>query len=86
MLGDRNTASGNDDRHGGGNVDAVRPVSAGATDVDRAESEPSVAFEVNAQGFMMTEIAPGYDPTEIQSLTAAPISIASDLREFQTIR
>ena len=43
-------------------------------------------FEVNAQGFMMTEIAPGYDPTEIQSLTAAPISIASDLREFQTIR
>ncbi|MDA1036425.1 MAG: 3-oxoacid CoA-transferase subunit B [Chloroflexi bacterium] len=43
-------------------------------------------FEIGAQGFVMKEIAPGYEPDDIQAVTGATLTIAPDLREFQTAR
>jgi 3-oxoacid CoA-transferase B subunit len=43
-------------------------------------------FEIGPQGFVMKEIAPGYEPGEIQAVTSALITIAPDLREFQAVR
>ena len=40
-------------------------------------------FEVTPQGFLLTEIAPGYTPEEVQAVTEAKLLIADDLREFQ---
>jgi acyl CoA:acetate/3-ketoacid CoA transferase beta subunit len=39
--------------------------------------------EVTASGFVLKEIAPGYEPAEVQALTGAPLAISPDLREFQ---
>lgn len=43
-------------------------------------------FEVGEQGFVMKEIAPGYEPADIQAVTGVPLTIPSDLREFQIAR
>ncbi len=43
-------------------------------------------FEPAQDGFLMREIAPGYTPEEVRSLTGAPLRIAPDLREFQQVR
>lgn len=40
-------------------------------------------FEVTTKGFLLTEIAPGYTPEEVQALTEAPLIISTDLKEFQ---
>ncbi len=40
-------------------------------------------FEVGPQGFTLREIAPGYDPDEVQAATGASLTIANDLRDFQ---
>jgi len=40
-------------------------------------------FSVGPSGFTLREIAPGYTPADVQSLTAAPLAIAPDLREFR---
>ena len=42
-------------------------------------------FEVTPQGFLLTEIAPGYTPRDVQALTEAQLIIADDLKEFQGI-
>ncbi len=42
-------------------------------------------FEVTPQGFLLTEIAPGYTPEEVQAVTEAKLLIASGLREFQAL-
>jgi 3-oxoacid CoA-transferase B subunit len=39
--------------------------------------------EVTAAGFVLKEIAPGYEPEEVQALTGAPLAISPHLREFQ---
>ena len=39
-------------------------------------------FEVTEDGFLMREIAPGYDPEEVQSMSESQLSIASDLKEI----
>jgi 3-oxoacid CoA-transferase B subunit len=39
--------------------------------------------EVTAAGFVLKEIAPGYEPVEVQALTGAPLAISPDLCEFQ---
>ncbi|MBM3224073.1 MAG: 3-oxoacid CoA-transferase subunit B [Candidatus Tectomicrobia bacterium] len=40
-------------------------------------------FEITPQGFMLREYAPGWTPEEIQELTEAKLTIASDVREFR---
>lgn len=40
--------------------------------------------EVTPSGFVLKEIAPGYDPAEVQALTGAGLAIAPDLQVFQT--
>ena len=40
-------------------------------------------FAVTPQGFALREYAPGWTPAEIQELTAAPLIIPDDLREFR---
>ena len=39
-------------------------------------------FEVTPDGFLMKEIAPGFDPEEVQSMSEAKLSIAQDLSEI----
>jgi 3-oxoacid CoA-transferase B subunit len=43
-------------------------------------------IEITPSGFLLKEIAPGYEPEEVQVLTGAPLSVAPDIREFQTVR
>ena len=40
-------------------------------------------FEVTERGFLMREIAPGYEPEEVQTLTEAKLIIAEDLRKLE---
>ena len=40
--------------------------------------------EITPSGFLLREIAPGYEPEEVQALTGADLAIASDLRTVQT--
>ena len=39
-------------------------------------------FEVTPNGFLMREIAPGFDPEEVQSMSEAKLSIAQNLSEI----
>lgn len=39
-------------------------------------------FEVTNEGFVMKEIAPGYDPDEVQTMTDAQIIVSRSLKEF----
>jgi 3-oxoacid CoA-transferase B subunit len=39
-------------------------------------------FRVTEHGFVMTEIAPGYTPEEVQAVTGATLDFAPDLCEF----
>ncbi len=41
-------------------------------------------FQVTPEGFLMTEIAPGYTPEEVQAATEARLNISPDLAEFRT--
>jgi 3-oxoacid CoA-transferase B subunit len=41
-------------------------------------------FEVGPSGFVLKEIAPGYQPAEIQEVTGVEFTVSADLREFQT--
>jgi 3-oxoacid CoA-transferase B subunit len=40
-------------------------------------------IEITPSGFLLKEIAPGYEPFEVEALTGTTLTIASDLREFQ---
>ena len=40
-------------------------------------------FEVTERGFLMREIAPGYEPEEVQALTEAKLAIAEDIRKLE---
>jgi 3-oxoacid CoA-transferase B subunit len=40
-------------------------------------------FEVTPHGFTLKEIAPGFEPGEVQEATGAQLTIASDLSEFR---
>jgi len=40
--------------------------------------------EITPSGFLLREIAPDYEPEEVQALTGADLAIASDLRTVQT--
>lgn len=40
-------------------------------------------IEITPSGFHLKEIAPGYEPFEVEALTGTTLTIASDLREFQ---
>ena len=42
-------------------------------------------FEVTARGFLLTEIAPGYTPDDVQAVTAAPLAVSPNLREFARV-
>ena len=42
-------------------------------------------FEVTAGGFLLTEIAPGYTPDDVQAVTAAPLAVSPNLREFARV-
>ena len=39
--------------------------------------------EVDAQGFLLREIAPGLTVDDVKAATAAPLRVASDVREMQ---
>ena len=41
-------------------------------------------FETTSEGFVLREIAPGYTPEEVQSVTEARLVIPDDMKEFQT--
>jgi acyl CoA:acetate/3-ketoacid CoA transferase beta subunit len=41
-------------------------------------------IEITPSGFLLREIAPDYEPEEVQALTGADLAIASDLRTVQT--
>ena len=41
-------------------------------------------FETTSQGFVLREIAPGYTPEEVQSVTEARLVIPNDMKEFQS--
>ena len=40
-------------------------------------------FEIGPEGFIMTEIAPGWTPEEVQELTEAKLDISPDLTDIQ---
>ena len=40
-------------------------------------------FDVTSEGFVLREIAPGYNPEEIQELTEAKLTISPDLKEVE---
>jgi 3-oxoacid CoA-transferase B subunit len=40
-------------------------------------------IEITPSGFLLKEIAPGYEPEEVQALTGTTLTLATDLREFQ---
>ena len=42
-------------------------------------------FEITEQGFLLTEIAPGYTPEEVQAVTGAHLNVSPDLREFARV-
>jgi 3-oxoacid CoA-transferase B subunit len=42
-------------------------------------------FEVGPSGFVMKEIAPGYEPNEVQAMTGAKLTISPHLCEFQMV-
>jgi len=42
--------------------------------------------EVTQSGFVLKEIAPGYEPAEVQALTGAQLTIAPNLSLFQTAK
>jgi len=42
-------------------------------------------FEITDDGFLLREIAPGYTPAEVQEVTAAKLTVAPDIRDFQTL-
>ena len=39
-------------------------------------------FEITEQGFLLTEIAPGYTPEDVQAVTGAQLTVSPNLREF----
>ena len=39
-------------------------------------------FEITEDGVLMREIAPGYEPQEVQALTGARLTVAKDLKEL----
>ena len=40
-------------------------------------------FEVTPDGFLLKEIAPGYNPEDVQAVTEARFLVAEDLKQFQ---
>ena len=40
-------------------------------------------FDITSEGFVLREIAPGYNPEEIQELTEASLAISPDLKEVE---
>ncbi len=42
-------------------------------------------FEITEQGFLLTEIAPGYTPDDVQSVTGAQLTVSPTLREFARV-
>ena len=40
-------------------------------------------FEVTNDGFLLKEIAPGYTPQEVQSVTGARLTVSDDIREVR---
>ncbi|MXY60377.1 MAG: 3-oxoacid CoA-transferase subunit B [Chloroflexi bacterium] len=42
-------------------------------------------FEITEQGFLLTEIAPGYTPGDVQAVTGAQLIVSPNLREFRRL-
>ncbi|MFQ5875836.1 MAG: 3-oxoacid CoA-transferase subunit B [Dehalococcoidia bacterium] len=40
-------------------------------------------LEITEEGFLLIELAPGFSPDEVQSVTEAPMSVSPDLREME---
>ena len=40
-------------------------------------------FKVTPDGFLLTEIAPGFTPQEVQALTEAKLTLSAELAEFR---
>ena len=40
-------------------------------------------IEITSRGFLLREIAPGYEPTDVIALTEATLTVASDLKEIR---
>ena len=40
-------------------------------------------FQITDNGFLMREIAPGYQPSEVQELTGAKLTVANDITEMK---
>ncbi len=51
--------------------------------IDRVVTDLGV-IDIDASGFVLKEIAPGFKPEDVQRLTGAPMRIAPDLKEVTT--